>query len=137
MGIRVDISTPSSPSLAVPSPHRAIFNIHENGRAGVLSVLILNTALALSVHERAASRASASLTAVESRVASLRARASDMIVVSTSTGSAAHEQEDGCQEHGGPGSPGETKCVAAYIGGEAGVTEAVPGFDENGTFGLC
>jgi hypothetical protein len=60
-----------------------------------------------------------------------------MIVVSASTSSAAHEQEDGCQEHGGPGSPSETECVAADIGREAGVSEAVPGFDENGTFGLC
>lgn len=60
-----------------------------------------------------------------------------MIVVSASTGSAAHEQEDGCQKHGGPGSPGETECVAADIGGETGVAEAVPGFDENGAFGLC
>jgi hypothetical protein len=62
--------------------------------------------------------------------------AADMITASASTGSAAEEQEDCCQEHGGPGSPGETECIPADVGGETGVAESIAGFDEHGTLGV-
>lgn len=56
-----------------------------------------------------------------------------MVLASASTGSTSEEQEDGGQEHSSPCSPGEAECVFADVGGKAGVTETVAGFDEDGT----
>jgi len=107
-----------------------MLNLKEYCQASDLSVLVLNTALALVVNERAASRASASLATEEPRVAPC-ARASNMVITSAS-GTASEEQEDGSQEHGGPGTPGEAECVLADVGRETGIAEAVASFHEDG-----
>jgi len=73
------------------------------------------------------------LAAEEHRATSLCARASDVVVASAATGSAAHEQEDGCEEHSSPGSPCEAECVPADLGCETSVAELIAGFDEDGT----
>jgi hypothetical protein len=53
------------------------------------------------------------------------------MIIAPSTGSAAEEQEDGCQEHGSPGSPGETECVSPDAGRETSIPESIAGFDED------
>jgi hypothetical protein len=58
------------------------------------------------------------------------------MIIASPTGSAAEEQEDGCQEHGSPGSPGETECVSPDAGRETGIPESVAGFDEDGAVGM-
>jgi hypothetical protein len=54
------------------------------------------------------------------------------MIIASPAGSAAEEQEDGRQEHGCPGSPGETECVSTDAGCEAGIPESVAHFDEDG-----
>ena len=54
------------------------------------------------------------------------------MIIASPTGSAAEEQEDGRQEHGCPGSPGETECVSTDAGCETGIPESVAHFDEDG-----
>ena len=54
------------------------------------------------------------------------------MIIASPAGSAAEEQEDGCQEHGSPSSPGETECVSPDTGRETGIPESVAHFDEDG-----
>jgi hypothetical protein len=58
------------------------------------------------------------------------------MIIASPAGSAAEEQEDGRQEHGCPGSPGETECVFTNVGCEAGIPESVAHFDEDGAVDL-
>ena len=55
------------------------------------------------------------------------------MIIASPAGSAAEEQEDGRQEHGCPGSPGETECVSPDAGRETGIPESVARFDEDGS----
>jgi len=124
VGIHVDISP-----LTLPSP--SYVTSAEWSESG-LGVLVLDAALALVVDEGAASRTSASLATEESRTASL---CTADVVVASATGSTSQEQEDCREEHGGPSAPCKAECVPADAGCKASVTEAVAGFDEDGTAG--
>jgi hypothetical protein len=81
-----------------------------------LSVLILDTTLALVVDERSTSRALASVATEHRNLAIGSAIAIDygrpsLLSAAAATGTTAEEQEDGCKEHGCPGTPGEAKSV--------------------------
>lgn len=104
-----------------------------------LSVLILNSALALRQRAvRAAPSTTLALATEESEIPG-PARCSDgrdAVVVGgrlvlAATEAAAEEEHDAGEEHHEPGGPGEAEGVAADVGAEAGVSEGVASFDED------
>lgn len=102
-------------------------------RASTL-VLLLNTTLALVIHKRAARRATATLTLEEHEVVHATTAGvggADLIVVLAGDAEA-EEEQDGRNEHGGPGAPGEAEGVAADRGIQACGAEGVAGLYELG-----